>query len=206
MWFMRYKMRVVRWAIIIFIAILTVSMEPPPWYIISKLSDVLGGTGWHRSYLIDQAVKYFNEWWLIGTSVTAHWAPAGEVLAVDPNNMDITNHYVAQGIQGGALRLGLFIAMIVVSFKAVGRALRIEEDGSDISKLWWALGVGLACHCTAFISISYFDQIEVFYFWLLAIMAALGLRNQEALATEPSTGEAQDFSEAQASTMDSNSA
>lgn len=176
LWPIRYKMHLVRRGILVFIAVLTVVMKPPPWYIISKLSDVLGGTGWHRSYLIDQAVHYVGEWWLVGTSVTAHWAPSGQVLATDPNNMDITNHYIAQAIQGGMLRLGLFVAMIVICFKAVGRAVRAEREDSIKAKLWWAFGVGLACHCTAFVSISYFDQIEVFWFWLLAVMAALAIR------------------------------
>ena len=39
--------------------------------------------------------------------------------------------------------------------------------------LAWAMGVCLACHCTAFISVSYFDQIQVYWFWLLAALASL---------------------------------
>jgi hypothetical protein len=35
----------------------------------------------------------------------------------------------------------------------------------------WAFGVCIVAHCTAFISISYFDQINVFWFWLLAVVA-----------------------------------
>jgi len=31
----------------------------------------------------------------------------------------------------------------------------------------------LASHCAAFISISYFDQIQVFWFWLWAVIAIL---------------------------------
>ena len=39
--------------------------------------------------------------------------------------------------------------------------------------LIWALGVCLASHCAAFISVSYFDQIQVFWFWLLAVIAGV---------------------------------
>lgn len=184
LWGIRYRMKLVRRGILVFIAVLTVAMKPPPWYIISKLSDLFGGTGWHRSYLIDQAVKHADEWWLVGTSVTAHWAPAGQVLAVDPNNMDITNHYISQGINGGMLELGLFLAMIVCGFKAVGRAFRAEGQDLHKAKLWWAFGVALACHCTAFLSISYFDQIEVFWFWLLAVLAVLASRDAGIIVTE----------------------
>lgn len=39
--------------------------------------------------------------------------------------------------------------------------------------LLWAFGVCLAAHCAAFISVSYFDQIQVFWFWLLAVIATV---------------------------------
>ena len=42
-----------------------------PWYLIAKISDVMGGTGWHRSYLIDQFLGHFTQWCLIGTSYRA---------------------------------------------------------------------------------------------------------------------------------------
>jgi hypothetical protein len=92
---------------------------------------------------------------------------------VDPNNMDITNHYVAQGIRGGLLGLVLFIGAIVVCFKVVGREVRYPSGLKLDGKLLWAVGVCLACNCVAFISISYYDQIIVFWFWTLAMIAAL---------------------------------
>jgi hypothetical protein len=173
LWGMRTRMRLIRTGIVSAIIVMALMMNAPVWYVIARLSSLVGGTGWHRAYLIDQAVKYFGEWWLIGTSVTAHWAPAGQVLAVDPKNMDITNHYVAQGIQGGVLRLGLFLALIVACFKTIGRAVQARSGLPLDRKLLWAFGVSLAGHCTAFISISYFDQIEVFWFWLIAVIASL---------------------------------
>jgi hypothetical protein len=174
LWVMRDRMSLVRRGIVVAIVGLAMTMDAPVYYLIAKLSDVLGGTGWHRSYLLDQTFIHFNEWWLKGTPITAHWAPAGQILPADPNNMDITNHYVAQCIQGGIWRFGLFIAMIVACFKIIGRTVRNDDGAPDIKpKFFWALGVCLACHCTAFISISYFDQIEVFWFWLLAAVAAI---------------------------------
>ena len=186
LWVMRDRMSLIRRGIVVTIVALACTMDAPVYYLIAKISDVLGGTGWHRSYLLDQTFIHVNEWWLIGTSVTAHWAPAGEVLAVDPNNMDITNHYVQQGLQGGIWRLGLFIAIIVTSFKILGRTARNDEGAPEVSpKFFWAMGVCLACHCTAMISISYFDQSEVFWFWLLAAVAAIpGWVAERATETE----------------------
>ena len=175
LWTMRTQMRYVRLGMVLIVAALSLVMKAPVWYIIARVSDLVGGTGWHRAYLIDQAVKYFGEWWLIGSSVTAHWASAGQVLAVDPRNMDITNDYIAQGLHGGVLGLGLFLAIIVSCFKIVGRVWRMGADSPFGPKLMWAFGVTLACHCTAFISISYYDQMQVFWFWLLAVFAALAV-------------------------------
>jgi hypothetical protein len=181
LWPLREQMRWFRRGILLAIVVLSLVMNAPVWYLIAKVSDVMGGTGWHRSYLIDQAVQHFTQWCWIGSSYTANWAPAGQVLAVDPDNMDITNHYIAQGLHGGIIALGLFIALIVTGFKIIGRALQTDGDLILDRRLIWAFGVGLACHCTAFLSISYFDQIQVFWLWLLAAIASLaaGVRQDE---------------------------
>lgn len=100
-WRVRDHMRWVRWGMVIAIGVLAVLMNAPVWFIIARVSEVAGGTGWYRSYLIDQAIKHFDEWWLVGSTYTVHWAPAGEVVVGDPNNMDIINNYVAEGLGGG---------------------------------------------------------------------------------------------------------
>jgi Na+-transporting methylmalonyl-CoA/oxaloacetate decarboxylase gamma subunit len=173
LWPMRDRMYLFRRSVVVMVLGLAVVMKAPVWYLIARVSDLVGGGGWHRSYLIDQFVTHFSQWWLVGTSYTADWAPAGLVLAVDPNSMDITNHYVAQGLDGGLLMLGLFLAIIVCCFKIVGRAIHSDVKGSLNPKLLWTIGVALAAHCTAFFSICYFDQITVFWFWLLAVISRI---------------------------------
>lgn len=170
-WRMRDQMRVVRWALLGIIGGFALIMNAPVWYLIARLSDLVGGTGWHRSYLIDVAYRHFYEWWLVGSTYTAHWAPGGQVLAVDPNNMDITNQYIAEGLAGGVLRLGLFIAIIVTGFKTVGRVLHKRDTTFAEGILVWSFGASLSSHCMSFFSVSYFDQIIVMWFWLLAILA-----------------------------------
>jgi hypothetical protein len=152
---------------------MSVVMHAPIWYLMAKLGNVFGGTGWHRAYLIDQTIGHFSEWCLFGTTYTANWAPAGEVIQSDPNMMDITNHFVMEGVKGGLLKLVLFISMIVVCFKGVGRVLRVLPPKSPAGFFVWATGVSLFAHCVSFISITYFDQIIVVWFWLLAIISCL---------------------------------
>jgi hypothetical protein len=173
LWKWRAHMRLVRRGAVVAILIVAMIMNAPVWYLFDRLSSITGGTGWFRSYLIDQTIAHFNEWWLFGTTYTANWAPSGEVTSADPNMMDITNHYIAQGVSGGLLKLVLFLAIIVVSFKSVGRWLKVEGADSSAGILVWGAGVSLFAHCLSFVSTTYFDQIVVVWYWLLAMIASI---------------------------------
>lgn len=173
LWPMRAKMYLFRRSIVVTLIGLTMVMNAPVWYLIARLGGEIGGGGWHRSWLIQQFVTHFTQWCFIGTSYTANWAPGGEVMPDNPNMMDITNQYVAQGIHGGLLCLVLFIIIIAACFKIVGRFVRGEREPAVRRILLWAFGVSLASHCAAFISVSYFDQIQVVWFWLLAMIAGI---------------------------------
>ncbi|HLX69111.1 MAG TPA: hypothetical protein VKV04_05730 [Verrucomicrobiae bacterium] len=185
LWPLRERMYLFRRSLVVVLIGFTLVMNAPVWYLIAKVSDVVGGGGWHRSWLIQQFLTHISQWWLVGTSYTANWAPGGEVMPNNPNMMDITNHYVAQGIHGGMLGLGFFLAMITAGFKTIGRAVRSETAPSVHRMLLWTFGVSLASHCAAFISVSYFDQIQVFWFWLLAVIAGVPLWARQELAEEP---------------------
>ncbi len=172
LWWFRARMRWFRWGLVLTLVGLSCAMKAPVWYLFAKLSDIAGGTGWYRSYLIDQAVGHFNEWWLVGSTYTAHWAPGGQVTVGSPNNMDIVNNYVAEGLGGGIVKLGLFLALIVKGFKIVG--VWAQKCGTAAeSRFVWAVGVGLFAHCVSFMSVSYFDQIVVMWYWLLAVLSML---------------------------------
>ena len=173
MWPVRRKMRLFRRGVVATIIALSLVMKAHVWFVIDRISSLTGGGGYYRSDLIEKFVNHFSEWWFIGTSNTVSWATAGIVLASNPNMVDITNHYIEQGVSGGLIEFCLFLAMIVICFKIVGRAVWSESEWSYRPRLAWAIGVTLACHCTAFISVSYFDQIQVFWFWLLAAIAAI---------------------------------
>ena len=174
-WPIRHQMQLFRRGMVLLILALAMVMKAPVWFLIGKVSGLVGGGGYYRSYLIDEFIRHFSQWWLIGTSYTANWAGAGigTVLSSNPNMVDITNHYIAQGVEGGILGLGFFLAAIVGCFKTIGFYMRGGQELEIHRVLLWSFGVCLAAHCTAFISISYFDQINVFWFWLLAIIAAM---------------------------------
>jgi hypothetical protein len=183
LWPIRLQMRMFRWAIVMTIVALSFMMKAPVWYLFAKMSEVAGGTGWYRSFIIDQAVNHFNEWWLVGLAYTAHWAPGGQVTPGNPGNMDIINNYVSEGLAGGIWKLGLFIAMIVVCYKIIGRWIHRRDSMPFSRRIFiWSLGVCLTAHCISFMSVVYFDQIIVMWFWILAAIALLADRrvwNQE---------------------------
>lgn len=173
MWSFRRNMRAIRWGVFIALVSLQLVMKAPVWYLISRISEIFGGGGWHRSYLIDQALAHFGQWWLSGMSYTADWFPYG--LAIDPTKTDITNHYIQQGIDGGLLTLILFIAIIVCCFKAIGRSLKAMEESTFAEKIIvWSLGASLFAHVISFTSVSYFDQIILFWYLLLAMISVTG--------------------------------
>ena len=185
-WPRRNQIRVLRWSAVLIILSLALVMNAPVWYLFNRLSSITGGTGWHRAYLIDMAIRHFNEWWLFGTTYTAHWGPAGETATGDPNMMDITNHFILQGVSGGLLKLVLFIAMIVSSFRSISQGLQ-AEGVSPATFFVWALGVALFAHCASFMSISYFDQMIIVWYWLLAVVARIGCTAGTDLSLAEST-------------------
>ena len=150
-------------------------MKAPVYYLFARVSDIMGGTGWHRSFIIDAALEHIDEWWLVGTYRTVHWGGYPPPPA-DPENIDITNQYIVEGVKGGLLRLGLFILIISRGFKAIGRWTSLRRPPSrSVQWLYWSIGVCLATHCVSYMSVSYFDQMVVFWYWLLAVIAALSL-------------------------------
>jgi hypothetical protein len=160
----RWRMRWVRWGIVLGLVALHLVMKAPVWHLISRVDIVGGSTGWHRYHLLDQAIKRFGEWWLLGTQTTAHWGAGLQ---------DVTNHFILEGVRGGAATLGLFIAAIVLAFGGVGNMWRRAGAHRERVALSWALGVALFVHCMNFLGVSYFGQIIMVWYLTLAIIGSL---------------------------------
>jgi hypothetical protein len=164
LWRYRLHMRTLRWSLLIALVGLHLVMKAPVWHLISRIDLVSGNTGWHRYYLIDQAIHHFSDWWLIGTRTTAHWGWGLQ---------DVTNQFILEGVRGGALRMGLFVAIIVLCFGCVGRLWRLQNGSVFRSVCAWALGVSLFVHAMNFVAVSYFGQIIVVWYLLLAAIVSL---------------------------------
>jgi hypothetical protein len=170
LWPFRTYMRAIGWGILFtLLSLHLLIMKAPVWYLIARMGELVGGGGWHRAALIGQAIAHFDEWWLLGTNYTAHWMPYS--LSANPEMADITNQFIQEGVNGGLLTMILFIILIALCFRGLGRALKIVEDRLAVGITLWSAGAALFAHVLSFISVPYFDQMIVSWYLLLAMIS-----------------------------------
>ncbi|HVB57960.1 MAG TPA: hypothetical protein VNE63_16245 [Candidatus Acidoferrales bacterium] len=162
-WPLRKKMRAIRWGIVMALVALQCVMKAPVWFLIDRVGVIGASTGYFRAMLVDQFIRHFFDWWLIGIKSTASW---GESM------WDLSNQFVAEGETGGLLTFILFIAIIKGCFARLGLA-RSHVDG-DKKQEWfmWLLGSAMFAHLNAYFGVSYWDQMQYAWFALLAIILA----------------------------------
>ncbi len=163
MWRERKKLSAIRWGAIILLVILQLCMKVPVWFLMAKASGLLGGSGWHRAMLIDNFIRHFGDWWLVGTQSNADWGW---------DMWDVDNTYVGAGLSGGLVTFGLYLAIFVYAYKIIGAARRKAEPSPQDAQLMWAIGSTLFATTVAFFGIVYFDQSFLLWYGLLAMIAA----------------------------------
>jgi hypothetical protein len=171
MFYWRRYMRSLRWIALYILIALHIVMSSPVWHLISRVSAVGGSTGWHRANLIDQTIRQFSDWYVMGCSVStvASWGVwAG----------DVTNQYILEGINGGFVTMCLFIYCVAVAYREVGKLWRGQPHHSYELRLAWTLGVCLFVHCMCFTAVSYFGQIMILWYMLLAMIGSLSTPNK----------------------------
>lgn len=185
MWRFRERLKILLPATALLLVVLHFVKERPVWYLMALMDFVGGSTGWHRAYLIDMAVKHLDEWWLFGTDVTKHWMPYA--LSPDGEHCDLTNYYIHLGVIGGLPLVISLIAIVWKCFRVVGASLTGEDGGDERDGFTrWCVGACLFAHAITFLSISYFDQMYVFYWMLVGGLSGFVLREPAAAAAEES--------------------
>jgi hypothetical protein len=179
-WKFRERMRSVRILLVIMIAVLTVIMKAPIWALPAKISNLTGGGGWHRYYLVEMAIQSLSDWWLAGMSIekTKDWFP----YIVQTGGADITNEFISFGLSAGILAVIFLVVLLTKSFKAVGEQLAvtrsIESEKSD-EFLIWGIGVTLLVHISNWFGVSYFDQIKFVWYLHVSMVAMLADKARE---------------------------
>lgn len=162
-WPFHKQMRLVRWGIVATLIGLQLIMKANVWWIIQHMDIIGGSSGWHRAELIDEFLKHFFDWWLIGTSANATWGHM---------TWDLCNQYVAEGEVGGLGTFIAFISMICICFSWIGNARKASAGNRKEEWFFWILGAALFSNVIAYFGISYFDQTRFSWFALLAMITA----------------------------------
>lgn len=171
MWLLRDHMRTVRRATVLGLVALSAAMNDPIYFLIARI-DISGGSqGYFRAQLIRSSIEHLGEWWAVGTDYTRHWMATG--MYANARHTDITNHYLAMGVLGGLPLMAIFVALLVLSFRDIGRALEQRAAGPvEDRKLIWSIGALLFGFLMVFWSISMFDQAVIFFYLTLAAVQA----------------------------------
>lgn len=162
LWPVRRSMKALRWGIVFTIVALAIVMNAPVWFVISHI-DVIGGSGgYDRAFLIDTCVRHFKDWWLIGTKQNGGWGW---------DMWDLSNQFVAEAEMGGILSLICFISIIAKCFGRLGTMRkRVKPEQQWLS---WCLGSVMLAHIFAYFGVAYWDQTQIWWFSLLAMICAV---------------------------------
>lgn len=160
-WPVRKNMRLLRWALTLTLLALHLIMKAPVWFLIARVDMVGGSASFDRANLIDVFIRHFWDWWLVGTRDIGSWGWS---------MWDLSDYYVSQGESGGLVAIVFFIAAIKRSFSRLGKTRRLATTRKD-EWFTWLFGISLFANVLAFIGVSYWDQTEVAWFALLAMIS-----------------------------------
>lgn len=181
LWPIRKKMRWVRWGIVAAFAFLSLVMKAPVWFVIARVDLVSGSGGYDRALLIDNFIRHFRDWWLIGTHDYVNWGW---------DMWDQCNQFVTEGETGGLIALVCFIAMVVVCFKLVGRARRRVQGNRRAEWAYWLLGATMFAQILAFMGLDYFDQSMFVWYALLVAIPVVAAASRPVRARKATQGRA----------------
>ncbi len=188
-WFVRTKMTIVRRTLLVVFVGLALVMKAPVWYLPARISDITGGGGWHRSYLMEMAYQHLDLWWIAGLDIaqTRYWFP---YVVQATGAADITNAFLYVGFKAGLVAMALFVFLLVRAYQSLGWALRrvrlASPPADDTERLLWGLGCALVVHIAMWFNVTYFDQIHVVWFLQLAAISTISQVTAKA-SSKPSS-------------------
>ncbi len=171
MWPIRSTLRAIRWGIVIMLVSLQMVMKAPVYHLITRID--ISGSSYHRYALIDECVRHFWSWWLIGTNSNGSWGW---------DMWDTANQYVQTAYNGGLLGLICFIGIIVYGYKYLGQARKAATHDRKQALFVWAVGAALFAHTISFFGISLWDQSIVEWYALLALIGAAAVPRKAPIA------------------------
>jgi hypothetical protein len=159
MWPLRQLMRPIRWGIVIILTSLHMVMNGPVWALIQRIDVTGSSSSYHRYELVNQCIRHFSDWFLIGTKSYADWGF---------DMWDLSNQYVAIAETAGLVPFIAFLTIIVLGFKYLGKGRKASEGDKSQELFLWAIGAAMFANVVAYFGTSYWDQTMVAWYALLA--------------------------------------
>jgi len=176
-WPLRKRIGQVRWAFWLTLLGLHLVMNAPVWSLIARVDLTGSSSGYHRYYLVDNCIKHFSDWWLLGYKYYDSWGY---------DMWDLCNQFVVAALTGGLLTLVLYVAIFVRGFGIIGKARKPAEGSRSQEWLLWCLGSDLFANVVVHFGVNYMAQMMMTLFPLLAFIsvAAFEARQTPAKPTE----------------------
>jgi hypothetical protein len=179
LWPVRSYTQLMRWGLVIMLVLLHLVMNGPVWSLIQKIDLTGSSSSHHRYLLIDNCIRHFGDWWLLGARNYNTWGWS---------MWDLANQYVAYAVTGGLVTVTFFILILKRSFSHLGNARKRARP--DRRKEWflWCVSAALFSHVVSYFGIGYFDQMQVAWFALLAMISAVTIRSSDAAKPSVNSG------------------
>lgn len=161
-WSVRRQMNLVRRGLALALLALHLVMNGPVWSLIARVDLTGSSSSYHRYYLVDNLIRHFSDWWLLGCKDYANWGW---------DMWDTCNQFVDVALKGGLLTLVLYILILKRSFAAIGNARKQVTGNRRQEWLLWCLGSALFANVIGSFGINYMAQLLMLLFMLLACIS-----------------------------------
>jgi hypothetical protein len=170
-WPLRRYMRLIRWLLVATLVGLHLVMHGPVWSLIEKIDLTGGSSSYHRYMLVDNCIRHFSDWWLLGFKHPGIWGF---------DMWDLCNQFVAVALAGGLISLVLYLSIFSRSFGAIGDARKRVNGRRRQEWLLWCLGATLFANVVASFGINYMLQLLMLLFSLLACVSVVTFEAKRA--------------------------
>jgi hypothetical protein len=171
-WHLRHNTRPIRYGIYGTILGLHIVMKAPVWALIQRM-DVGGGTGYHRFVLVDETIRHFWDWCLVGVKDYGLWGH---------DMWDLANAYVTAALSGGLLTFILLIVLLRRVFSALSRFRSRSKRDLDMQWTAWGFTAATVTHAFAFFGITYMDQTKVLWMAFLVMVGVITAKQTPRVA------------------------
>jgi hypothetical protein len=161
-WPLRRQMRFVRWGFVLTLVALHLVMHAPVWSLIARVDLTGSSSSYHRYYLVDNCIRHFSDWWLLGYRYYNEWGW---------DMWDTCNQFVDLALKGGLLTLVCYITILSRSFGAIGNARKQVNRNRAQEWLLWCLGADLFANVVASFGINYAAPLLMSLFPVLACIS-----------------------------------